>query len=227
MLGRLLGWHGEATSHPPSSPSSSPREEAMQMEMRNKYSCLLRATADVFQNVWLGPRNQTHPGKEALSRRKRGDRVAYLSMSVSFLGGRAHGSSLAALLRWGCGKCTVTLARRMAGENGSRIKGRHARLHRRHTSVLGPGIHSCFPHLLPTYLVYRLPLTPAPLTTAPTLSPLFHSWEVNTTGLPASFKGPLQFRQELRMHVWRDILATSKFSSPSLILESWQNGGCK
>ena len=53
-------------------PSSSPREEAMQMETRNKYSCLLCATADVFQNVWLGPRNQAHPGKEALSRRKRG-----------------------------------------------------------------------------------------------------------------------------------------------------------
>lgn len=115
----------------------------------------------------------------------------------------------------------------MAWENGSRIKGRHARLHRRHTSVLGPGIHSCFPHLLPASLPPPRSPLPAPLTTAPTFSPLFHSWEVNTTGLPASFKGPLQFRQELRMHVWRDILATSKFSSPSLILESWQNGGCK
>lgn len=90
VLGRLSGWHEEATSHPPSSPSSSPREEAMQMEMRNKYSCLLCATADVFQNVWLGPQNQAHPAKEALSRRKRGDRVAYLSIRASAFWGAEH-----------------------------------------------------------------------------------------------------------------------------------------
>lgn len=35
--------------------------------------------------------------------------MAYLSVLVSFLGGRAHGSDLAAPLRWGRGKCSVIL----------------------------------------------------------------------------------------------------------------------
>lgn len=49
------------------------------------------------------------PRKGGAQREKEGERVAYLSILVSFLGGRAHGSSLAALLRWGRGKCTVIL----------------------------------------------------------------------------------------------------------------------
>lgn len=56
------------------------------METRNKYSCLLCATADVFQNVWLGPCNEAHPGKEVLSRKKEVERVACLSVLISFLG---------------------------------------------------------------------------------------------------------------------------------------------
>lgn len=105
----------------------------------------------------------------------------------------------------------------MGWENRSRIKGRHTRLTAR-APHLCPGswnTHSCFLHLLPH-------TSHSPPTTAPTLSPLFHSWEVSTTGLPASFKGPLQFGQELRIHVWRYSCHLWVFCSPSLILESWQ-----
>lgn len=185
MLGRLLGWHEEATSHPPSSPSSSPREEAMQMEMRNKYSCLLRATADVFQNVWLGPRNQTHPGKEALSRRKRGDRVAYLSMSVSFLGGRAHGSSLAALLRWGCGKCAVTLEE-WHEKTGAELKGGTpdctGATPLSWVLEYTAAFHTCSPQ------VYRLP-APRPLPLLP-LPPPFHLYSIPEKLTPLGCQHP-------------------------------------
>lgn len=44
----------------------------MQMEMRNKYSCLLCATADVFQNVWLGPRKSSPPSKGGAQQEKEG-----------------------------------------------------------------------------------------------------------------------------------------------------------
>lgn len=49
------------------------------------------------------------PRKGGAQQEREGERVAHLSIPVSFLGGRAHGSSLAALLRWGRGKCTVIL----------------------------------------------------------------------------------------------------------------------
>lgn len=206
MLGRLLGWHEEATSHPPSSPSSSPREEAMQMEMRNKYSCLLCATADVFQNVWLGPQNQAHPAKEALSRRKRGDRVAYLSIHVSFLGGRAHGSSLAALLRWGCGKCTVML-KEWNQKIGEELKASMPDSAQAAHLCPGPGTHSaasCIPSHL-SCLPHPLPLPPP-----------FHLYSVPGKLTPLGCQHPSEALCYLGRNsesMCREILATSKLSS--------------
>lgn len=52
--------------------------------------------------------------------------MAYLSVLVSFLGGRAHGSDLAAPLRWGRGKCTVILKER--NQKWERSEGKPARI---------------------------------------------------------------------------------------------------
>lgn len=109
-LGRLPGWHREATSHPPSSPPT-PLQERKQCRWRREINIPACSVPLQTFSKMSGLDHEIKPTqeKEALSGRKRGKRVAYLSILVSFLGGRAHGSDLAALLRWGCGKCTVIL----------------------------------------------------------------------------------------------------------------------
>lgn len=136
------------------------------------------------------------PRKGGAQREKEGERVAYLSILVSFLGGRAHGSSLAALLRWGRGKCTVILeALNQKRERNYGNPGRMSAL----SLCLCPG--SWDSHLVLSSLMSRLfPQYLLPLLSP---SPPLHSTGMNTAGLQEVFRSPLKFGQELRIHVWR------------------------
>jgi hypothetical protein len=139
--------------------------------------------------------------------------VAYLSVLVSFLGGRAHGSFLAVPPRWGCGKCTVILEE--WNQKWEWIKDSMPDYgHGLYDSLQGPRTHSWVLHWFPT--LYTIPALSAQL-----FSHLLNCWEVNTTGLQASFKGLLEFGQKLRIHVWRDSCHL-KAQLALLILESWQ-----
>lgn len=127
----------------------------MQMEMRNKYSCLLCATA---VSKMSGLDHETKPRKGGAPREKEGERVAYLSILVSFLGGRAHGSSLAAPLGWGRGKCAVILAERI--RSGSQGGGPARVAPSGSAFVRGPG-------LLVLWALMALPTTPVALLPVP------------------------------------------------------------